>query len=157
MNITVKKLRSKKITKIVISAIEFYACLLMSKRICRTLDINVTFGKPDNGMIGTCFFTDYSNGIRLFDIVIFKGLSLNTTLLTLAHEMVHLKQFAKKELWDHYESSKSKWRGKLIDENKINYWDLPYEIEAYGRELGLFLRFNASENINQDLLSQEVT
>jgi len=157
MNIIVKKLRSKKITKIVTSAVYFYAHLLMSKRICRSLDISITFGKPDNGMLGTCLYVDFSNGIRSFDIDIVKGLTLNSTLSTLAHEMVHLKQFAKKELSDQYHSSKSKWMGKLIDESKVDYWDLPYEIEAYGREPGLFIRFNDREKINQDLLQRVVT
>jgi hypothetical protein len=29
----------------------------------------------------------------------------------------------------------------LVDDNQVDYWDTPWEIEAHGREKGLFTRF----------------
>ena len=31
--------------------------------------------------------------------------------------------------------------GKTYNPTKIDYWDLPWEIEAHGREVGLFVRY----------------
>ena len=61
-------------------------------------------------------------------------------LKTLAHELVHVKQYVLGEL---------KWRdaGLLYKgtnhnpENLMEYFELPYEIEAYGREKGLLAGF----------------
>ena len=61
-------------------------------------------------------------------------------LKTLAHELVHVKQYALGEL---------KWRdaGLLYKgvnhnpENLMEYFETPYEIEAYGREKGLLAGF----------------
>ena len=61
-------------------------------------------------------------------------------LKTLAHELVHVKQYVMGEL---------KWRDvglvyKGINhdpKNLMEYYELPYEIEAYGREKGLLYGF----------------
>ena len=58
-------------------------------------------------------------------------------LKTLAHEMVHVKQFALGELiWPEH-NKYPKWFGKRINYEHTSYWDLPYEVEAHGREKGL--------------------
>jgi hypothetical protein len=51
--------------------------------------------------------------------------------------MVHVKQYARREL----HPSKEAWLGKTINPKKVSYWDLPWEIEAHGREVGLFVRY----------------
>jgi hypothetical protein len=58
-------------------------------------------------------------------------------LETLAHEMVHVKQFARREL----HPANDEWYGKTYNPKKVDYWDLPWEIEAHGRETGLFIRW----------------
>lgn len=57
-------------------------------------------------------------------------------MMTLAHEMVHVKQFAMGEL----EENMNVWKGKRFS-GKTDYWDTPWEIEAHGREYGLWSRF----------------
>jgi hypothetical protein len=47
------------------------------------------------------------------------------------------KQYARREL----HPSKEAWLGKTINPKKVSYWDLPWEIEAHGREVGLFVRY----------------
>ena len=77
-------------------------------------------------------------------------------LKTLAHEIVHVKQYVLGEL-------KSRDVGlvyKGINHNAMNlmeYFELPYEIEAYGREKGLLYGFllmwkNVETKINFDEL-----
>jgi len=57
-------------------------------------------------------------------------------LSTLAHEMVHVKQFAKGEL----NSSLSQWKSNKYCEN-INYWEQPWEKEARKLQHKLVLNF----------------
>jgi len=57
-------------------------------------------------------------------------------LSTLAHEMVHVKQFAKGEL----DPSMSRWKSnKYVDH--IDYWDQPWEKEARRLQNKLVLEF----------------
>ena len=59
-------------------------------------------------------------------------------LETVCHELVHVKQHAKKEHYFHQRKDLVKFKGKLYDTTKMEYWDFPWEIEAYGRERGLY-------------------
>lgn len=78
-------------------------------------------------------------------VVIKPRKNLKDVGLTLAHEMVHVKQYATGELRDYVKStSLNRWQGKIIDDSKISYWDRPWEIEAFGREFGLYARFKES-------------
>ena len=72
-------------------------------------------------------------------------------LKTLAHELVHVKQYVLGEL-------KSRDAGLLYKginhdpENLAEYFKLPYEIEAYGREKGLLCGFMMTwKNIENEL------
>jgi hypothetical protein len=71
---------------------------------------------------------------REFDIEIKRTRGKKTSLITLAHEMVHLKQFAKGELSDDH----NKWMGKRINSDKIEYDDQPWEQEASLTEYTLY-------------------
>ena len=77
-------------------------------------------------------------------------------LRTLAHELVHVKQYITGELtwrkWTWREDSVSfptndeglYWKGLHYEVADLReYYELPYEIEAYGRERGLLLSFLA--------------
>ena len=55
--------------------------------------------------------------------------------------MVHVKQYAKGELKDFIRVNRIKWMGKIYDESKLDYWEQPWEIEAHGREKGLYYKF----------------
>ena len=69
---------------------------------------------------------------------------------TLAHEMVHLKQYAKNELGKEFSLTTkggvkimTRWKNELwkAKTKECPYWDSPWEIEAYGREVGLYRRW----------------
>ena len=65
-------------------------------------------------------------------------------LETVAHEMVHVKQFARNELYEPSAKQGSRWNGKWFSPRQKcvkDYWDQPWEIEAHGRECGLFVRW----------------
>jgi len=61
-----------------------------------------------------------------FEVDVKRSLRLRDMLTTLAHELVHVKQYINDEMPDELEG---------------DYWDRPHEIEAHGRETGLFIRW----------------
>lgn len=152
MHIEVIGHRSKKLKDLMANAIRFYCTLLMSKRMCNSLEVYVIIKKKlEFNYSGFCTYVDHYKGKRIFEIELAKGFSVRETLCSLAHEVVHLKQFATGELKDTMVTANiSEWKGEEIDESKIDYWDLPFEIEAYGREKGLFTRFAYSVGLDAD-------
>lgn len=63
------------------------------------------------------------------------------TLISLAHELVHVKQMAFGQRQESLDGKAMRWMGMLIRPDDLNYYDLPWEIEAHGREFGLYDRF----------------
>lgn len=89
-----------------------------------------------------------------FDIELERTLSRSTMISTICHEMVHVKQTARGELEmgtkaisradfaDGIEMvAVGTWNGEEYIVNDDTYYDLPWEIEAYGREVGLKARY----------------
>lgn len=96
--------------------------------------IQVTNLRNTDGDWASCIDTE---DLNTFEIKVDRQMSLRKKLLSVAHELVHVKQFSRKEL-EHTESvSYSTWYGKRYRTTN-KYWELPWEIEAYGMELGLF-------------------
>jgi hypothetical protein len=81
---------------------------------------------------------------KKFKITLNTNLSKRNQLQTLAHELVHCKQYYKNELGFTY-GEKGKeitlWKKTVVDHRNIHYFDLPWEIEANGREYGLWRRY----------------
>jgi len=69
---------------------------------------------------------------------------LKNLLLNLGHELVHVKQYLLNEMFD-YTNGDVRHKGIVFSseyqENEELYYDSPWEIEAYGRELGLYKIF----------------
>lgn len=67
---------------------------------------------------------------------------LEYTMECIGHELVHAKQYLNNELFD-YKVGDVRYRGqRYIDWEKGEaYYDSPWEIEAYGREQGLYSVF----------------
>ena len=63
-------------------------------------------------------------------------------LKTLAHELVHVKQYVMGELSMRREGLCYRCVHHVVD-TLTEYFELPYEIEAYGREKGLLISFLA--------------
>ena len=77
---------------------------------------------------------------REFELEICYNLSKRQTLRTLAHECVHVYQFATNQLQD-CTANRIVWNKVSIDMDSVDYWDLPSEIDAFGREEGLYVRY----------------
>jgi hypothetical protein len=69
-------------------------------------------------------------------------------LESVAHEMVHISQFATGR-WVELENTKTtRFDGKEY-KKMPKYWDRPWEIEAHGREVGLFLQWVDKEGLQK--------
>lgn len=78
---------------------------------------------------------------REFKIYIDQKESRPNIIKTIGHELVHVKQYAKGELKEPYRGAAIKWKGRNFDTDQLEYWDQEWEIEAYGREYGLWKRY----------------
>lgn len=67
--------------------------------------------------------------------------SYKTQLIGFAHELVHVKQMAFGERQEAWDGKTMRWLGIPIDPSITHYYDLPWEIDAHGREYGLYDRF----------------
>jgi hypothetical protein len=71
-----------------------------------------------------------------------------TMLLTLAHEMTHVKQFARRELIEIKADVLFKWYGEVFGD-EVHYYETPWEIEAHGREIGLYYLWRESVRLTR--------
>tara|TARA_B110000503_G_C7149605_1_gene414550 strand:+ start:2479 stop:2877 length:399 start_codon:yes stop_codon:yes gene_type:complete len=113
----------------------------MSVFVCQkfniTPDIEINFKRMTNDSnYGYCCHLDENE----YEIEIKRSLRMRDMLTTLAHELVHVKQYVKQEMPD------------SITEG--DYWDRPHEIEAHGRETGLFLRWCEKEKLSHHTWAQ---
>ena len=126
------------------SAAIFYGEELLGKRMLKNiyLDIKLTKDlKKKEGAYGYCHIVDDSLAKpREFMIELDASMrhSFENILIWLAHEMVHLKQFVRKELWD-YESGRVQWKSRTY--GRLNHDDQPWEKEAYRLEGILYDEF----------------
>lgn len=146
MQITITGLYDDKpeVKEIFSQAIEYYGSLLMSKALCRNIEIDVVGRGVDEmgSKEGSCIWEDDYIRPRCFTIEVLDTMDDEDIFETVAHEMVHVKQMAKGELKERFTPvHKQTWNNKIVDTNKLSYWDLPWEIEAHGRQRGLFVRF----------------
>jgi len=69
---------------------------------------------------------------------------LKKLMIDLGHELVHIKQYLNSEMFD-YVAGGVRYKGSYFDHSyQISeelYYDSPWEIEAYGREWGLYKMF----------------
>lgn len=135
---------------------KFFASKFFTKDLSNAIILKIDH-RPGGSLVSDladCVWTDDEDPPRKFHIQIYvpEETFLVNYLRTLAHEMVHLKQFAKRELRQ-LPSTKNevcKWLGKRY-QWEMHYWDRPWEIEAYGREKGLVVDYAAAYNIDMHL------
>jgi hypothetical protein len=124
-------------------AVKWYGRYLLGNRLYHKVEILIEFDNSElnRNVYGFCDWNDNNDRAREFTITINPNLGKRNMLLVLAHEMVHVKQYAKGELKDFVRVKRVKWKGKVYNEEKLDYWECPWEIEAHGREKGLYFKF----------------
>lgn len=121
------------------------------------LNIVVKFKKglfKETSQYGNCIWEDQHLRPEEFEIEIEPNQTIQLLLNTLAHELVHVKQWAKGEFYQlQREKHVYKFCGKRFDTKKVDYWDTPWEIEAHGRAIGLVVQWARENNLsNEDLV-----
>ena len=132
------------------------ASLVPSKKLRDNISIDVHLRKHDNA--GEAKLAKHANRYRPRDFKVLLnhhdmekddyGRERTDTewahelLKTLAHELVHVKQYVMNEL--SWRERGLLWKGRLYSPEHLGeYFETPYEIEAFGRERGLLVCFLA--------------
>ena len=135
---------SNKLESYAISAVEFAMAKFFDvKDLNKYISVDVDF--TDLDVEGHCI--DAGDGE--FSIEIKKDLPMREKMIVLMHELVHMKQHIAGELEfggiiigkDGLKCKTTTWMGAEFDEEGTDYFDRPWEIEAFGRQLGLFIRW----------------
>lgn len=143
---------TKKQTEEIKQAAMFFKDILGMSRLALTLDIE---HNRRMDVEGECVCEEETRNPRWFTITLRGKRSDDDMIKTLAHEMVHVKQYARNELGKEMALNKggdgvrlaTRWHGEFWEpkKNECGYFDAPWEIEAYGREVGLYQRWLAAQ------------
>lgn len=136
------------------SVAQFCADKLMTKRLSETLTVTIKFEKLKD-ICGDCCWEDEDYRPKEFLIRIDSRIPTAQKLKTLCHEMVHVKQYARDEMKEVYRPAKMTRYNGAYYSHDMDYWDQPWEIEAHGREPGLYTRWvDASGNTKNKTLDK---
>lgn len=113
--------------------VAYFAYLELLPRRRKPVWVEIKIERIEKGFEGFCYeqtedeyVIEISNRIKSEDFI-------NTIL----HEMIHLKQGIKRELTER--QGKQYWKGK--DHSNTEYYDQPWEIEAYQLQETLFKKY----------------
>ena len=121
--------------------VRFALPYLMKQSQIDKLSIRINIKKDyvaKEGCYGICDVNDVEKRGRpkSFSLSVDGSMLIRHILTTVAHELVHVKQYATGELVYRNSTGESYWHGEKIDDN-LNYWLHPWEIEAAGWERNL--------------------
>lgn len=125
-------------------ASRFMLRLMVSEEVHETISLTLHLDFHDKKRYGLLVPKEHDNP-RRFAIHLHPKQRYHKLLHTLAHELVHLKQMALGEMGATTLEKKNRihtrWHGVWVDDESMHYYDLPWEIEAHGREIGLVKRY----------------
>lgn len=147
MKLKIVDCSNKEFEPFIVRAANFYGNeLFKSKQLLSRIDLTIQFKiyNPEDDDIGCTMVSglNKSNRPRKFKIIIRDGLGAAASLKCIAHEMVHVKQFALGEL----SLDGTKWKKERLPSD-VDYYYEPCEIEAYGLEVGLWKKFLLNEEL----------
>jgi hypothetical protein len=147
IEIEIEGIKEKKQKQLYKDATIFY-CTQLFKKDPGYLDIILSFMKaPANMNIHGWCLPETNYYPKNFYIEIATKLSQEERLRTLAHEMVHLRQYRKNQL--QFKKNQMHWKGQAyIVENEYEmYTSAPWELEAYEMEEVLYNNFITQYNM----------
>jgi hypothetical protein len=133
----------------VTSIAKFSADKLLTDRMNASLGVVIELTDnmlEEEGVQADCTWEDDPNRPKDFTIRIDSSLKLRQLLESVAHEMVHVKQYATGQMREYLtDVDRCRFEDKEYSRKNTDYYDFPWEIEAYGREVGLFIRWAEKE------------
>ncbi len=121
--------KDKRLKRRVGAAAVFFLQQLLPRK--RNIDVRIKLVKDllaKENNYGECYDLDVSPGHKYYTIRLDYA-DADTVIRTLAHEMVHVKQFARGELRMLYTGYCAKWKGEKYPDD-IEYETSPWEVEA---------------------------
>jgi predicted SprT family Zn-dependent metalloprotease len=116
-------------------AVAFFAQYLLGTRLAKSLHMTISFAEQGDNTDGRCLPVDmFEKSPRVYYIGLKPGMSKAKILKVIAHEMVHLKQYVKRELSVGWKTASFKGETFKITESIEDYFNWPWEIEAFGRQ-----------------------
>lgn len=156
INVEGYRTQNKRLVKLLEDSAEFYGQTLMRKDLCHNVGLDIVLYKDMDRAYGTkdilgwCgILDDNMSRPREFQIDLCTRQGTTRMLMTLAHEMVHLSQFAQGRL-RHLNDGSTMWNKKKLHRakgEKLKYKNLPWEEEAFSREGDLFVKLVNTTNI----------
>lgn len=143
MRLTSRGIPNRIDKKICKRAVKFYAQQLLSPRLLESLEIHIEFIELPENEYAYCNAEDDSN--KTFLISVNKDLTPEKTLIAIAHEMGHVKQYAKRELKDYVYGERIKFQNTIFEKASVSYWQSPWEKDARKIERKLYKAFLKSE------------
>lgn len=135
---------SDELTKEIMQSVDFYSKILLHEKVSIGTLVYIQPCQLPGGFQATTFLED----LKTYTIEIRDEPNDDPILQTLAHELVHVKQWVTKELVTVFDNSSplgwmDYWRGRLWKPKRYedSYLDSPWEIEALGREQTLYYRW----------------
>lgn len=123
--------------KKIVKEVAFWSGKKLLGRLASNIEINIRLKR-----LGTadawCDWEDDNVRPREFSMEIRTGQSFSDLILTVCHEMVHVKQMARGELCDM--PGNYIWKGKKISE-ELDYDEQPWEKEAYSLQFKMAKQF----------------
>jgi hypothetical protein len=126
------------------TATQFMLALLLNEKVLNKINLTIESREilPDPEDWANLY--PFDNNKYRYRILLNNTICRKRQLINLAHELVHVKQFITGELggtWKEYDKEFTDWNQKPVCESIIDYYDRPWEIEANGREYGLWRRY----------------
>lgn len=136
MRIYVKGKPKKVDLALIRAAARWFGHRLLGPKLAAKITIHLIFDEKaikERGIRGECVWRDRPKNPRKFTMLLDPNCGTRYMLMTLAHEMTHVKQYARNELYEPVIDGPMYWYGELIGQ-EVHYYEKPWEIEAHGRE-----------------------
>ena len=136
------------------SIAQFCATKLMTRRLADTLTVKIKLKKQMMGIEGSygdVIDDDFLPRPKKFTMRVDSDMLMRPLLTTVAHEMVHVKQYARNEMREVMKSGTvmNRFNGSYYPLSQ-DYWEQPWEIEAMGWERGLFEMWAEKQGLYKD-------
>lgn len=142
--------RTKHTKKEIKLATEYLCDVIFKPRLSRNIYVEVRLIKDKlrkECAMADINCTDQPRNSRMFDLEIDNNLSYKSTICSIAHELIHARQFARGELSATFYPPYLRFKGEIINETQTRYYELPYEFEPHAREDDLFYQWLAHKKI----------
>ena len=148
---------NKSLRELAHSPVDYCADKMFSENLRNKLVLDIEFSKTlykEDGILGEIDFEDSNHKPKEFTMTVDTTVSKRRILETHCTRNGAYETVRQGRTCGSQQMRIPRWQDTLID-SETNYWDLPWEIEAHGRELGLFIRWAEANDLAKHNWTQE--